>query len=217
MQVVTDLIQKEITESKILYGVSWEAYENLLEKYEGENCPRFTYDSGILEIQMTNSLKHEEDNRNLALLVEQIAFELEIDFRHCGSTTFKRRSVRKGFEPDSGFYMKSLKFIEGKVDLNFEKDPPPDLIIEINRTNSSIPRMPIFAAFGVRELWRFDGENVKFYKLKEGVYTETEKSIALKILSGEKATEFLQSCRKMNSTAWIKSIRNWIKTEKEIS
>ncbi|MCA1638243.1 MAG: Uma2 family endonuclease, partial [Acidobacteria bacterium] len=98
-------------------------------------------------------------------------------------------------------------------DLDIEKDPPPDLIIEVNRTSSSLPRMPIFAAFNVKEVWRFDGKKVKFYTLEEGVYLEIEKSIALPVLSSRKATEFLRDSREMKSTAWLKKIRDWAKTE----
>lgn len=214
MPAVIDLIEEKITESQILYGVSWEIYENLLEKYRGENTPRFTYDSGVLEIGTINSLKHEKDSRNLAALFEQIAIELEIDFLRSGSTTFKRQSLRKGFEPDSCFYLQSMELIKDKDDLDFENDPPPDLIIEINRTSSSIPRMPIFAAFGVQELWRFENEEVRFYALEKGVYTETETSIALPILTSEKATEFLELCREVSSTNWVKTIRQWIAEER---
>lgn len=214
MPAVIDLIEETITESKILYGISWEMYENLIEKYRDENIPRFTYDSGVLEIETMNSLNHEEDNRNLAALFEHIALELKLNFRRSGSTTFKRQTLRKGFEPDSCFYIQSLGLIKGKKDLDFENDPSPDLIIEINRTSSSIPRMPIFAAFGVRELWRFENETVKFYALDKGVYIEVEKSLALPILTSEKATGFLELCREISSTNWVKSIREWIARER---
>ncbi len=214
MPAVIDLIEEKITESQILYGVSWEMYENLLEKYRGENTPRFTYDSGILEIKMSNSVEHEEDNRILAKIVELLLEESSIDYRNLGSPTYKRKALRKGFEPDSCFYVQSLDLIEGKTNLDFEKDAPPDLIIEINRTSSSVARMPIFAAFGVPELWRFENETVKFYALEKGVYIEVEKSLALPDLSSENATEFLLNSREMRKMAWIKNIREWFNKSK---
>ncbi len=207
MSTVLELTEPKIRKSEVLYGVSWEVYEELVAEHWGLQFPRLTYDSGILEINMSNSLKHEEDCRNLAALFEQIAIELEIDFRRSGSTTYKRKNIRKGFEPDSCFYIQSLEKIAGKEDLDFENDPPPDLIIEINKTSSSVPRMPIFAAFGVSEVWRFADEIIKFYILQEGVYLETKTSLALPIFSSEKATEFLRESREMKSTAWVKRIR----------
>jgi len=214
MSAVLELTKPKITKSEVLYGVSWDMYEQLTAENQGMQFPRLSYDSGILEISKSNSSRHEVDNRILAMLVETILLELGIDFQNFGSTTFKRKNIRKGFEPDSCFYIQSLALIEGKEDLDLEKDPPPDLIIEINKTSLSVPRMPIFAAFGVPEVWRFAGKAVKFYVLQEGVYLEAKTSLALPILSSKKATEFLLDSRKVKSTAWANSIRNWIESEK---
>ena len=214
MSAVLESKHLELTKSEVIYGVSWDLYESLLENIGEMPSPRLSYDSGILEVKMTNSLKHEESNRTLARLAEMILLELEIDFVNCGSTTYKRREIRKGFEPDSGFYIESLSLIEGKSDIDYEKDPPPDLTIEVNRTNSSVPRMPIFAAFGVKEVWRFDGKTIKFYALEDGIYLETETSVALPILTSKKADEFLRDSRKLKSTAWAKQIRDWVKKQK---
>ena len=164
---------------------------------------------------MSNSDEHEEDNRTLAKIVDTIAEESGINLRNFGSMTFKREKFRKGFEPDSCFYIQSLSLIEGISNLGIENQIPPDLIIEINRTSSSVPRMPIFAAFGVKEVWRFDGKILKFYTLEKGVYLETETSIALPILSSKKAYEFLRDSRALKSIQWAKKIREWVKTEKE--
>ena len=50
-----------------------------------------------------------------------------------------------------------------------EKDPPPDLAIEIDVTNTSVPRMPVFAKIGVPEVWRLDERGqLRFYRLGEG-------------------------------------------------
>jgi len=214
MSAVLELSKSELSTDEVLYGVSWEIYAEMIVEYRDSQFPRLTYDSGILEIIMSNSLQHEEDSRNLAALFELIAVELEIDFRRSGSTTFKRKNISKGFEPDSCFYIQSLEKIAGKADLDNETDPPPDLIIEINKTSSSVPRMPIFAAFGVAEVWRFTKKQVKFYILREGVYLESKMSLALPMLAGEQATEFLLAAREMSSTAWVKHIRNWIASAK---
>lgn len=73
--------------------------------------------------------------------------------------------------------------------------------------------MQIFAAFGVKEIWRYEKE-VKFYKLEEGVYLEIENSLSLPILSSKSATEFLEKSRQMKSPAWAKIIRQWIANER---
>jgi Uma2 family endonuclease len=215
MSAVLDLKQLELTKSEVIYGVSWEIYESLVKKYWGEQCPRLTYDSGILRVDMSNSDKHEEATATLELLFSLIAMSLKIDFRQFRSMTFKKKSIRKGFEPDACFYIHSLEKIEQETNIGIENKFPPDLTIEVNRTSSSVARMPIFAAFGVKELWRFDGENVKFYALDKGVYIEIETSLALPILSNAQATDFLRQRKKINSTIWMNKVLSWAENESE--
>lgn len=217
MSAVLELDQLELTKTEVIYGVSWETYEALIEKYQDNQSPRLTYDSGIMEVELANSDKHEEDNRNLSLLLQTILLELEIEHRNLGSTTFIKRTIHKGFEPDTCFYIESLPKIESQSNLGIENSVPPDLIIEINRTSSSVPRMPVFAAFGVKEVWRFSDELVKFYVLENGVYLETKSSIAIPVLSSERATEFLLEAGKLGNIAWVKKIRNWVNSTEETS
>lgn len=164
---------------------------------------------------MPNSIPHEEENRTLARLFELIAVELEIDFRGLGSATLKNKKMKKGVEPDSCFYIQSVEKIEGKRDFELDEAPPPDLIIEADVTNSSLPRFPIFATLGVPEVWRYDSkdEQVRFYKLEKQKYAEVESSLALPVLSSTRATEFLQDNRTLSSTAWARKVREWVAKE----
>ncbi len=169
MSAVLEMVKPQTRrESKIHYNISWDEYEELLVKYQGKQFPRFNYNNEVLEIVMPNSVNHEEENRTLARLFEFLAVELEIDFRNLGSATFKRKDVKKGVEPDSCFYIQSVKAIEGKREFTLDDVPPPDLIIEADVTSSSLPRFPIFAALGVPEVWRYDDndEQVRFYRIR---------------------------------------------------
>lgn len=218
MSAVLEMVKPQTRRmSQILYDVSWEEYEQLLAAYLGKSFPRFNYNDGVLEVVMPNSVPHEEENRTLARLFEFIAVELEIDFRNFGSATFKKKDVRKGVEPDSCFYIQSVKAIEGRRDFTLEDAPPPDLIIEADVTSSSLPRFPIFAALGVPEVWRFDSndEQVRFYRLENGKYREIENSLALPILTSRRATEFLEESRELSSTAWVKRVRAWTRGKME--
>lgn len=163
---------------------------------------------------MPNSATHEEESRTLARLFEFLAVEFEIDFRNFGSATFKRKDLRKGVEPDSCFYIQSVKAIEGRREFTLDDAPPPDLIIEADVTNSSLPRFPIFAALGVPEIWRYDDndEQVRFYRLEKDKYKEIKNSLALPNLTSEKAREFLEMNQTLSSTAWAKKVREWART-----
>ena len=192
----------------IRQGVSWEDYERLLDEHEGSAGPRFTYDNGWLEI-MTLSAEHEEPNRTLALLVDLVAAELAINVRRLGSNTFQREDLLKGFEPDSCFYIQNAARVKGKKRIDLSQDPPPDLVIEVDVTSPSLPRFPIFAAVGIPEVWRYEGERVQFFRREGEQYVEAEYSVALPPLTSAVATRFLEENEEMDSTEWLRHVREW--------
>src|SRR5204862_3490478 len=122
---------------------------------------------------------HEDPNRTLAAIVEIVVKETRRQFRRTGSTTFKREELGKGFEPDSSFYFRNAAAVRGKHIIDLHVDPPPELVIEVDITRSSLKRFPIFAAIGVAEVWRYDGECVRFYGLEGSEYQPIEASIVL--------------------------------------
>ena len=195
----------------LLHGVSWETYERLLSEHQESPGTHFIYDEGQLEI-MVLFARHEQPNRDLALLVELVATELDIDVHQLGCTTFKRKHLQKGFEPDSAFYFARVPEVEGR-DVDAEVDPAPDLIIEVEVTNPSLNRFPIFAAFGVPEVWRYHQSRVSLYLLERGSYVETASSIALPPLTAELATRFLEERSRMRSTQWVRYIREWARQQ----
>ena len=192
----------------VLHDISWETYERLLADHANSSAPRFTYDRGELEI-LSPSTEHEEDNRTLALLVEIIAHEFSLDIRNVGSMTFKRHRLQQGFEPDSSFYIPNEVRVRGRRQIDLAVDSPPDVIIEIEVTRSAIPKLPIYAAMGVPEVWRREEERVVILRLLDGVYAEAAVSAALPPLTGEVLTEFLAASRSQRRTAWMTRIRDW--------
>lgn len=96
----------------VLYNVSWETYEKLTDDLADTAAPRLTYDQGRLEI-MSPTPEHERFNRTINLIVEIVAVELDISLEVLGSTTFKRKGIARGFEPDSCFYAASADRIRG--------------------------------------------------------------------------------------------------------
>jgi len=87
-----------------------------------------------------------------------LAEELNLEIYPTGSTTFKRLNQARGAEPDS-FYIQNAARIG--VNAKLTQDPPPDLVVEIDITSSSLNRFQIYATLGVPELWRYDEESYK--------------------------------------------------------
>ncbi len=86
-----------------------------------------------------------------------MAEEWDMNIKSFGSLTLKRNDVQKGIEPDACFYLKNEPEVRNKqnIDLN-QGDIPPDLAIEIDLTSGSLNKLPIYAALGVAEIWRYD-------------------------------------------------------------
>lgn len=203
-----DLVYSSINKKLILQGVSWKSYEELLKEFEDSNGLHFAFDNGILEIEMPTP-KHEKPNRKLSDLITTICVELNIDFDNAGSTTFRKRAKAKGVEPDTCFYIQNEAQIRGKTEIDLAKDPPPDLVIEVDVTSPSLDKMPIYAALNVPEVWLYKGADVTFHKLANEKYQEIKQSLALPILTSEKATEFLKKGLTESSSVWFREVRDW--------
>ena len=199
-----------INQKLILQGVGWDFYEEILKEFEDSNVLHFAYDDGFLEVEVP-TLKHEKPKGLLADLVKFICLELQIDFVDAGQTTFRKKSKAKGVEPDTGFYIQNESKVRELLEIDLQKDPPPDLVIEVDVTSPSLDKMPIYAALGVPEVWLYKGERVEFYRLKGEECREIENSIALPILSGKQATEFLQAGLSESSSKWFQMVRDWAK------
>ncbi len=196
----------------ILNNVSWETYERLLEEQGEQGGTRFTYDEGTLQI-MIISYEHDRQNRLLAALVEAILLEMDIDFENAGSNTFKRRDIKRGFEPDSCFYIRHPEAIRGKTRISLATDPPPDLIIEVDVTHDSLDRLPIFAAVGVSEVWCYANKSVKIFCLHQGEYAESLESGLLPSVTSALLTEFVAESQVMRRTDWQRKVNAWAKTQ----
>lgn len=201
-------------ERVVLTGISWETYEKLLADLADRSVPRLTYDRGTLEI-MSPTNKHEECNRAIARLVEVLAEEMAVEVRDLGSTTFHRDDIKRGFEPDTCFYIQNEAVIRGKETLDLNIDPPPDLVIEVDITSPSLGRFPIFAQFGVPEVWRFDGERLEIFLLSEGAYTKSEKSEALPFIVPDALVCFVAESVSLGRLEWLGKVRGWAREQKE--
>lgn len=198
----------------VLHNISWETYEHLLADHRDRSSPRFAYDQGVLEIMVVSG-RHERPNRLISLLVELVAEEMELDLVNLGSTTFRREDLQRGFEPDTCFYVQNEERVRGKVEIDSEVDPPPDLVIEVDITSPSLDRFPIYAHFGVPEVWRYDGERVVVYELRDTEYVEVANSLALPWFTSDILTRMVAQGLTMRRTSWTRKVREWAQSIRE--
>ncbi|MEH2194826.1 MAG: Uma2 family endonuclease [Nostoc sp.] len=204
------LVKSTLAEQRtVLQNVSWETFEALLRDTGEDRGSRFAYDCGVLEI-MTPLFEHENPKIQFDRLIFALAVELKIKIRSAGSTTLKRKPITKGIEPDSCYYIQNEPAIRGKQELDLRRDPAPDLAVEIDITSTSLNKFNIYAALGVGELWRYDGEVLKFYQLVESQYVEIKSSIAFPLISVSDMNRFIQQSKIMDEIDLVLSFRAWV-------
>lgn len=194
----------------VLNQISWHTYEQLLAEMGDNRTIRLCYDRGLLEI-MTPLLDHENPKRILEKFVDALAEEGNIEILSVGSTTLKRPDLAKGAEPDSSFYIQNERLVKGKSRIDLTTDPPPDLVIEIDVSSSSVDREGIYAAMGVPEIWRCDRGVVKFLQLEAGKYIMVERSLAFPLLSVTELTKFFSQSQTLGETNLLRSFRAWVR------
>jgi Uma2 family endonuclease len=194
----------------VLSGMNWDRYEKMLDAVDGRNV-RVTYDRGEVEL-MSPLPVHEAVKVWFGQLMTVVAMELDIAFKSMGSTTIKRRDLDRGLEPDDCYYFANAAKVRDWTALDLSNDPPPDLALEIDITNSSLDRMSIYAALRVPEVWRFDGEELRVYALGvDGSYQESATSVSLPFLPLAEITPLLeQGLRNQgDDRPRLRAIREW--------
>lgn len=190
----------------ILHGVSWQTFHHLLTD-RGERCGvLLAYDRGTVELRMP-SQEHEWVKTTLTQIIEAIAFARDLDYRSLGSTTFGREDLDRGFEPDACFYLAHADAVPLTRPLDLTVDPAPDVVIEVDISRSSLDKLPIYAALGVPEVWRYSNRNVEIRCLTVGGYGLADTSQALPGMTAALVQQFLDAARTAtNRTAWFKGV-----------
>ena len=88
-------------------------------------------------------------------------------------------------------------------------DPPPDVVVEIDTTNESLGKFPIYAALGVPEIWRYDGRAAQFFQLIGASYQEITNSRAFPALTASALTEFIEQSKTQGQSAACDAFRQW--------
>jgi Uma2 family endonuclease len=195
-----------------IYGVSWEDYENLVGKMENFPAHRIWFDNGKLSI-MSPKPNHEKPKTFFTRSSQILSEELLLEIEDLGSTTYKSEFQKKGAEPDVCFYVENARFIIGLDNFDTSVVPPPDVVVEIDTTNDSWDKFPIYATFGVKEIWRYDGEEVKIYRLVGEKYEEISNSLSFPILTAQVLTQFVTRTKNEGQSAILRDFRNWLRSQ----
>jgi Uma2 family endonuclease len=199
-----------------LQGITWHTYQSLVKDLESQPAKRLTYDNGMLEIFMPLP-PHETYKRLLGRLVEIVTEEMNLEIRSLSASTWSRKDLLKGVEADGCYSVQNESAVRGKMEIDLSMDPPPDLAIEIDISSPSLPRLPIYAALGVPEVWQFDGERFKILGLAATEYVVQRQSLALPMVTVEVVQRLLIQAQEMGETSWAKAVRQWVKEQSDVT
>ena len=202
--------------SVTFHDVSWDEYEELLEQVGEASGLRVSYDNGSLHV-MTISAEHEKYAIFINSLIAGIRLRLRLNILAFGSATMRKRRRSKGNEPDACFYVQTAPLIGNKIQLDFETDPPPDIVVEVDVHHDSRQRFRVYAALGVPEIWRYNGKAMTIYHLAKAAqesepsaYLERDASIALPMLTAQVLTEMLDRMRKDGELSALLAFDEWL-------
>jgi Uma2 family endonuclease len=147
-------------------------------------------------------------------IAREITRELGVKLEACGSMTIRSAWQAQGAEPDTCFYVQNAARIIGKRNLDFNTDPPPDVVVEIDLTHASQSKFPIYAVLGVPEIWLYDGNQACFYHLSAEQYIETLHSRAFPFLTSTVLAQFIEQSKIEGQDAALDAARAWARVNK---
>jgi Uma2 family endonuclease len=145
-------------------------------------------------------------------MVYILAEERGLPFCPGGSVTLKLRKALKGIEPDQCFWIANAAQVEKLPKLDLRIHPPPDLAIEVDVWNSSLNRFRIYARLRIPELWRLDGNDLRFHQLCGKKYMEIAESAAFPgLVAGELLPFIIRARESSPFISVMQAFRAWVK------
>lgn len=192
-------------------NLSWEEYEEVLEQRAERRGLRISYCDGKLKV-VNLTVAHEIYTCFIHNLVSALSLRLHLNVISCGAATMKSQAKAKGTEPDGWFYVQTANVIGIRMDIDFAVDPPPDVALEVDIHHDSLDKLPIYQAFGVSEIWRYDERTLTILHLQHDEYSQAETSLALPMLTAQILTEYLTQMREEGEFKAILAFDEWLQT-----
>jgi Uma2 family endonuclease len=202
--VVADLSHRSI----VLYDVSWEMYQ-VVRASERNGHLRMIYDQGVLEI-MSPLKRHGKIATLLGLMIYEWTRLRRIEIESGRDMTFAREDLAKGLEPDLCYWIANQPAVHGRDEIDLLTDPPPDLVLEVDISRSSIPKLPIYEALKIPEVWCWRKGLEVLHLDQAGHYARVTDSSALPGFPLKLAEEFIQRRNSMGEIALMEQFEKAI-------
>lgn len=194
--------------SAILFrNASWDFYLRVRE--EMSDATHVIFNKGKLEVMSPISIGHEGDKALLARLLTTYCEVRNIPLDAAGGLTLRRESLQVALEPDESFYLQTSPPPRDAGVLDLSIHAPPDLAVEIEHSHSAIDKEPIYAAIGVSELWRWDGERFRIRILRSD-RTGYDPSTASRLLPSLPVDALAEHLRLAKTRRQSEVVRSWM-------
>ncbi|NER22957.1 MAG: Uma2 family endonuclease [Symploca sp. SIO1B1] len=208
--IISQPVPQPVGEKRFLFrSLDWQRYQMLRETLSRDRNIRFIYMHGTLEVTMPLEI-HEFSARLIEKFIWILVVELRMKMKTMGSTTLDKEELDKSAEPDDAYYIQNQPLVAGR-DVDLERDPPPDLVVEVDITHTDINKLQLYAALGIPEFWRYNGEVWRIYSLHDGEYQEVEVSPTFSLVPKVKLYEFLATARQDEVEAEL-ALREWLRS-----
>lgn len=193
--------------------ISWEQYEQLLTSTGDTRSYRLTYDRGNLEITMPSEA-HEILIRLMDWMISTLCEELALNLKTIGSTTLKSQPLATSPEPDNGYYIQNEPQVRDRA-VDLAQDPPPDLVVEINISNTDSNKKTIYQTLKVREFWTYSGktQQLSFYVLQNDRYQSVNSSPTFPIVQPTTLQKLVEACKQTGEITAKRQFRTWVKQQ----
>lgn len=151
---------------------SWQDYCALRDSRGDGSIPRIKFLNGEI-LLMSPVLQHGRAVHLLAGIVEILLSSDERDYEAFTPITMDIPEAG-GIEPDYCFYIDNWHAAVGKDRIDWQADPPPDLVIEIDVTTYTAAAD--YAPYHVPEVWLLKKSGLKIHSLQDEAYQEVATS-----------------------------------------
>jgi Uma2 family endonuclease len=151
---------------------SWQDYQALSEQLGDRTIPRIKYRKGEI-LLMAPLPEHGRDASLLADIAKVLLDHLEQRYDSFTPITMSLPEVN-GIEPDFCFYIENWRSVVGKSRIDWQNNPPPDLVIEVDVT--SYTDINDYLPYKVPEVWLLKNKQLLVYRLQDENYIIIESS-----------------------------------------
>ncbi|MEL6853935.1 MAG: Uma2 family endonuclease [Cyanobacteria bacterium J06606_4] len=183
---------------------TWQDYQMLLKQRGDGSVPRIKYQNGVVCL-MSPLPVHGRDSSLVADIVKTLLDRDERDYDAFTPVTMELPES-SGIEPDYCFYIDHWADVSGKERIDWQNDPPPDLVIEIDVTSYS--NVEDYWPYQVPEIWLLRRKQLSIYQPSTSGYKTSENSLYFPRIDLPSAiARCLDIAYKRNTSAAIRDLR----------